>query len=128
MPDPMISGRVGPDSQHGEDRNILMLVANDGEDILSLISVSLLRADHEVVTATTGEEALELIFARRPELAPLDVQMPRLTGHDVLRRMRESRETHGIPVILVSADAHEQAIVDDLGEGADGNTHPGVRL
>jgi len=112
MPDPTINGPVAAESELGEDRSILMLVANDDEDILSLISVSLLRADHEVVTARTGEEALELIFARRPDLAPLDVHMPRLTGHDVLRRMRESRETHGMPVILVSADAHEQAIVD----------------
>ena len=112
MHDPMITGPASSESELGEDRNILILVAHDEEDLLSLISVSLLRAEHEVVTARTGEKALELIFTRRPNLAPTDVQMPCLTGHDVLCRLRESRETHGMPVILVSADAHEQAIVN----------------
>jgi CheY-like chemotaxis protein len=92
-----------------EDRNILILVADDDESELSLISVSLQGADHEVLTARDGDEALQLIFDRRPDLAPQEFHMPRLTGHDVVRRIRESRETHGIPVMLVSADAHEPA-------------------
>jgi DNA-binding response OmpR family regulator len=95
-----------------------ILVADDNEDILRLIALSLRLAGHEVLLARDGAEALELAIDQGPDLALLDVRMPNLTGHDVLRRIRES-VSRRFPVILVSAMADEKAIARGRREGAD---------
>ena len=59
----------------------LVVCADDDDDILSLVSLRLERAGYEVAKATDGEAALELVRARRPALAILDVMMPRRTGY-----------------------------------------------
>jgi two-component system alkaline phosphatase synthesis response regulator PhoP len=96
----------------------VVLVADDNEDILALIAVSLKLADLEVLLARDGEEALELALDRKPDLAVLDVRMPHLNGHEVLRRIRRNSKLE-MPVILVSAMASEEAIAEGRREGAD---------
>jgi DNA-binding response OmpR family regulator len=94
----------------------VILVADDDEDILTLMSVSLAREGNTVLTARDGEQALELAIRRRPDLVLLDIAMPHLTGFEVLRRIRASKT--GVPVILVSAFAGEQDIAEGWREGA----------
>jgi two-component system alkaline phosphatase synthesis response regulator PhoP len=94
----------------------LILVADDDEDILTLMSVSMERAGHEVLAARDGEEALDLALDRQPDLVLLDVAMPHLTGFEVLRRIRATRAQ--VPVILVSAFASEEDIAAGRQEGA----------
>lgn len=96
----------------------LILVADDDEDILTLMSVSLERGDNEVLMARDGEEALDLALDRQPDLVLLDVAMPHLTGYEVLRKIRAAK-TLDIPVILVSAFASEEAIAEGWKQGAD---------
>ena len=96
----------------------LVLVADDDEDVLSLVTTVLERAGHEVIAARDGAEALALAQRRRPDLAVLDVAMPQLDGLEVLRRLRRSRETAEVPVVLLSARAQESDVVLGYETGA----------
>jgi DNA-binding response OmpR family regulator len=101
-----------------EDGRPLVLVADDEEDILVLVSFRLDRAGCDVVTATDGKEALDLIFERRPDIAVLDVRMPKLTGIEVVRQVRASSTVSDTPVILLSAGVQEESISQGLDAGA----------
>jgi DNA-binding response OmpR family regulator len=103
----------------GADNNRpLVLVADDEEDILVLVSFRLDRAGCEVLTAANGEEALNLIREHRPDIAVLDVRMPKLTGIEVLRHVRSDAEVGDTPVILLSAGVQEDSISQGLEAGA----------
>jgi DNA-binding response OmpR family regulator len=93
----------------------LILVADDDPDILALVSFRLERAGYDVVAATNGEEAVNIAIARRPDLAILDVMMPRLDGYEATRRLRQQEGTRRIPVILLTARVQE----DDVARGFD---------
>jgi DNA-binding response OmpR family regulator len=94
----------------------VILIADDDEDILTLMSVSLARDGNTVLTARDGEQALELAIEEQPDLVLLDNAMPHLTGFEVLRRIRASKTL--VPVILVSAFAGEHDIAEGWREGA----------
>ena len=97
----------------------LVLVADDDADILALVSFRLQRAGYDVVQAGDGEEALRLAREQRPDLAVLDVMMPRLTGDEVTRQLRASEETSRIPVILLTARVQEADVARGFEAGAD---------
>jgi DNA-binding response OmpR family regulator len=97
----------------------LVLVADDEEDIRALVAFRLKRAGYEVITAADGEEALLLATTRLPDLAVLDMMMPKATGLEVTRSMREQAPTKDIPVILLTARAQEADVSRGFEAGAD---------
>ena len=97
----------------------LVLVADDDRDILQLVSFRLERADYEVVQANDGEEALRLVKELRPDLAVLDLMMPKLNGYEVIREIRRNEETKAIPVILLTARVQEADVARGFEAGAD---------
>ena len=97
----------------------LVLVADDEEDIRALVAFRLKRAGYEVITASDGEEALLLATTRLPDLAVLDMMMPKATGLEVTRSMREQAATKHIPVILLTARAQEADVARGFEAGAD---------
>jgi DNA-binding response OmpR family regulator len=97
----------------------LVLVADDEDDIRALVSFRLKRAGYEVITAADGEEALLLATTRLPDLVVLDMMMPKATGLEVMRSMREYEETKDIPVILLTARAQEGDVARGFEAGAD---------
>lgn len=97
----------------------LVLVADDEEDIRALVTFRLKRAGYEVITAADGEEALLLATSRLPDLAVLDMMMPKATGLEVTRSMREQATTKDIPVILLTARAQEADVSRGFEAGAD---------
>jgi two-component system, OmpR family, alkaline phosphatase synthesis response regulator PhoP len=104
----------------GEGRETaLVLVVDDQRDILGLIKLRLEQAGYEVVTATDGERALELVKGLQPNLVVLDVMLPIIDGREVTRRIRSDARTAGIPVLLVSASVHEHEVQEGLDAGAD---------
>lgn len=102
-----------------DDGAPLVLVADDDEDILGLVSFRLERSGYEVAAAKDGEEALHLARELSPALVVLDVMMPRLDGYEVARRLREDEATRGIPVILLTALAQEADVARGFESGAD---------
>ena len=97
----------------------LVVVADDDRDILELVVFRLERADYEVVQATDGQQALQLVTELRPDLAVLDVMMPKLNGYEVTREIRRDRETQRIPVILLTAHVQEVDLANGFEAGAD---------
>jgi DNA-binding response OmpR family regulator len=97
----------------------VVLVADDDEDILTLVALRFRRSGLEVIVARDGEEALELIETRAPDVAVLDIAMPKLTGLEVVRRLRSSEATKDLPIVLLTARAAEKDIELGLEAGAD---------
>jgi DNA-binding response OmpR family regulator len=104
---------------HVSDRVPVLLVADDDEDILTLVQLRLARSGYEVVVARDGEEALRLAQERSPDLAVLDWMMPKATGLEVLRALRAGDATARMPVVLLTARASEDDIQAGLDAGAD---------
>jgi DNA-binding response OmpR family regulator len=97
----------------------LVLVADDDPDIRELVAFRLERAGYDVVKAADGEEALRVAGELRPDLAVLDVMMPKLTGYDVTSRIREDEAMSRMPVILLTARAQEVDVTRGFEAGAD---------
>jgi DNA-binding response OmpR family regulator len=106
-------------SEPAKDGRPLVLVADDDEDIRSLIVFRLERAGYEVLSAADGETALQLATERRPDLAVLDVMMPKLDGYELTQRLRAQEETSRMPVILLTARAQEADVARGFEAGAD---------
>lgn len=97
----------------------LVLVADDDPDILSLVALRLERAGYEVVVARNGEEAVTRAVERTPDIALLDVMMPRLDGYEATARLRAHDATRHMPVILLTARVQEADIARGIEAGAD---------
>jgi DNA-binding response OmpR family regulator len=97
----------------------LVLVADDNDDILALVTFRLERAGYAVIQARDGEEALRMAVERRPHLAILDLMMPRLDGYEVTRGIREDPVIAETPVILLTARTQEADVARGFDVGAD---------
>jgi two-component system, OmpR family, response regulator MtrA len=97
----------------------LILVADDDADVRELVVFRLVHAGYEVITAADGEEAVELVLARRPDLCLVDVMMPKLDGFAVTERVRASPELAETKVLLLTASVHDSAVERGLAVGAD---------
>jgi DNA-binding response OmpR family regulator len=97
----------------------LVLVADDEEDIRALVAFRLRRAGYDVITAADGAEALTLATTRLPDLIVLDMMMPKATGLEVTRSLRDQDSTKDIPVILLTARAQEADVASGFAAGAD---------
>ncbi|HEY6054372.1 MAG TPA: response regulator [Gaiellaceae bacterium] len=97
----------------------LILVADDDEDILALVSLRLRRLGYRVAEARDGEEALAEVARERPALVILDLMMPRVDGYGVIRRLRADPETASLPVVVLSARARSADAAAGLEAGAD---------
>lgn len=95
-----------------------ILVAEDERDIRELIGFTLRFAGFEVVLVSTGTEALEKALSERPDLILLDVRMPKMTGYEVCRQLKEDSATRSIPVVFLSAKGQEGEIEQGLASGA----------
>src|ERR671937_55138 len=85
----------------------VVLVADNEEDIIALVSFKLEREGYEVIGAADGEQALEVLHERHPNLALLDVHMPKLDGYEVTRAIRSDESLRSTPVIILSASVRQ---------------------
>ncbi len=97
----------------------LILLAEDNEVTAEIIRVRLETAGHEVVWAADGAAALEQLKTLRPQLILLDMMMPEVDGDEVLRQVKGDAVLGAIPIMVVSARAHEEDILSALAAGAD---------
>ena len=97
----------------------LVLVADDDADILRLVTLRLERSGYEVMSAGDGEQALKAALERAPDLALLDVMMPKLDGYQVTEQLRRNESTKHVPVILLTARVQEADIARGIEAGAD---------
>jgi len=97
----------------------LITLIEDEPDIQEIIAYNLKREGYQVSSALNGEEGLDLIDRKKPDLILLDLMLPGIDGLEVCRRLRSRPETQDIPIIMVSAKGEETDVVLGLGLGAD---------
>lgn len=100
-------------------KNKRVVVIEDEEDILELISYNLRREGFDVKGASSGEEGLALVESSQPDIVLLDLMLPGLSGLDVCRRLKANKALSSIPVVMVSAKGSESDIIEGLELGAD---------
>ena len=97
----------------------VILTADDDPDIRELLAFRLERSGYTVLQAVDGEEALALALEHRPDLAVLDVMMPKMDGFEVVRRLRAEEATKGMPIIMLTARAQDSDVEEGFDAGAD---------
>jgi type II secretory ATPase GspE/PulE/Tfp pilus assembly ATPase PilB-like protein len=99
--------KPGP-STNGEPK---VLLVEDEETLRRLLRDVLERSGFAVTEASDGIEALEMIDRSAPDIVVLDLDLPRLDGYGVLRRLRSRRETAALPVLVLTAKGDEDSEV-----------------
>ena len=94
----------------------LVLVVDDDIRILDLLAMSLQRDRFDVLTATTGEQALKLAYKEHPDAIILDIMLPGMDGFEVCRRLREMTEA---VIVFVTARDETEDVVHGLRMGGD---------
>ena len=95
-----------------------ILIAEDEPDIRDLIKFTLNFAGHEVIVTSNGEEAFLKAQETIPDLIMMDVRMPRMTGYEACKRIKEIDRLRHIPVVFLSAKGQESEVQAGLEAGA----------
>lgn len=95
-----------------------ILIAEDEPDIRDLIKFTLNFGGHEVIVTSNGEEAFLKAQETIPDLILMDVRMPRMTGYEACKRMKEIDRLRHIPVVFLSAKGQESEVQAGLEAGA----------
>jgi len=100
-------------------RRTRILAVDDERSILDVIRRRLESEGYEVITARDGEEALKVALAWGPDIAILDVIMPKMDGLELCRRMREQPELAGLPVLFLTSRESVEDRIRGFEAGAD---------
>ena len=96
-----------------------ILLVDDEQKVLDLITFRLQLLGYRVITAKSGEEGLSLAEAQHPDLIILDVTMPGLDGLKVCSRLKESETLRTIPILMLTARSEVEDVNKAVAAGAD---------
>ena len=96
-----------------------ILVVDDEEDIVELVSYNLAREGYEIISASSGETALILAGSELPDIIILDLMLPGINGLEVAKILKNNPVTADIPIVMLTAKGEEADIVTGLELGAD---------
>jgi two-component system, cell cycle response regulator len=96
-----------------------ILVVDDNQDNIEIIATRLRFRGYEILEASDGSQALQLVRERAPDLILLDVMLPDIDGYEISRRIKGADDLPFIPIILVTARDSTQDKVAGLDAGAD---------
>jgi DNA-binding response OmpR family regulator len=96
-----------------------ILIADDEPNIVISLEFLLKREGYEVVVAHDGVQALERIRAERPDMAILDVMMPRRNGFEVCQDLRHDPEFKDLRIMMLTAKGRDTEVSKGLALGAD---------
>lgn len=99
--------------------NPYVLIVEDDESLSTLLSYNLQKEGYRVGLARDGDEALVMTGEEAPDLMLLDWMLPRVSGIEVCRRLRQRTDTQNLPIIMVTARGEEAERVRGLDTGAD---------
>jgi len=94
-------------------------LVDDDQNILTSVSISLESEGFDVKTYTNGEEGLNGINQSKPDIAILDIKMPKMDGIEVITKIRQNKDTENLPVIFLTSKDDEIDEVIGLRMGAD---------
>ncbi len=95
------------ETKYSEYERRHILVVEDEEDIVRLLSFHLGKEGYRVSSSDSGREALEIVLEQTPDLVILDIMLPEMDGLEVCRRLRSNEKTASIPVLILSARKEE---------------------
>ena len=96
-----------------------ILVVEDEDALSTLLQYNLDKEGYDVVVAADGEEALTLVSERLPDIIILDWMLPKISGIEVCRRLRQRSEIRNVPIIILTARGEERDRIRGLDTGAD---------
>ena len=94
-----------------------IMVVDDEKEIRELLSIYLAEDGYDVISAASGEEAIDLAQNEEPQVILMDVKMPGIDGVETCKRLKGAERTKSIPVIMVTA--YQDRDVEAYLEGAD---------
>ena len=95
-----------------------LLVADDEPNIVISLEYLMKREGYDVLVATDGDQALEMIQRERPALVLLDVMMPGKTGFEVCQAVRADPSLDGVRILMLTAKGRETDVSKGLALGA----------
>jgi CheY-like chemotaxis protein len=98
--------------------SVRIVVADDDPFIRRLVVFTLKKRGYEILEASNGAAALDLVRQAKPDLAVLDVLMPEMTGLEVTKILSQDPTTSNIPVLILSASAQQSEVEAGLASGA----------
>jgi CheY-like chemotaxis protein len=101
------------------DTQRTIMVVDDNPDIITIVKTILEGKGYHVLSASSGQELLNLLADRKPDLIILDIMMPEMDGLEVLGRLKAITETASIPVILLTAKVQYEDVLGGYKLGAD---------
>ena len=112
---PDIKSDVQGNNEHSTD---IILFVDDNADLRAYFQMSF-SADYKVITVENGKKALDYLKDNECDIVVSDVMMPEMQGDELCRRIKESHDTSWMPVILLTAKASKDFIIEGLETGAD---------
>jgi two-component system phosphate regulon response regulator PhoB len=110
---------LASDANSGTNDANRVLVVEDETEIRDLIALHLKREGHQVEAVSSAEDALTLLEKKHFELVALDWMLPGASGVDVLQRVRRMKDRSDLAILMVTAKAEAEDIVEGLEAGAD---------
>ena len=96
-----------------------ILVIDDEEHILELLKFNLELSGFDVCVSTEANQTIELIGGEKPDLLLLDWMLPKISGIDILKKIRQDEDIYDLPVIMLTAKNMEDDKIQGLNVGAD---------
>jgi len=110
------------------DSVILLIEDNEDDEVLTLRALRKHNIANEVVVARDGVEALDYLFGTgahagrdttlQPQVVLLDLNLPRISGHDVLKRVRADSRTKHVPIVILTSSKEEEDVLQSYWNGA----------
>jgi two-component system response regulator (stage 0 sporulation protein F) len=93
-----------------------ILIVDDDSDIVKIITAMLEGKNWKTFTALSGEEALKLVSSKRPDVVLLDIMMPKMSGIEVLKKIKEIEPE--VRIIMITAFGDVESYLDSMELGA----------
>lgn len=119
----MVVDQAPAKGEEKEDTGVIqkrkVLIVDDDENIRAIYQMILEYEMFEVIQAENGIDALNKIYENTPELILLDLMMPKMSGMEMIEKLRANPQTKNIPVLVLTAAATEENELDLMRKGAD---------
>jgi two-component system, response regulator len=117
---------------------ILLVEDNSDDEVLTLRALKKNQIVNDVVVVRDGVEALDFLFgagsytgrdtAVQPEVVLLDLQLPRVSGLEVLKRVRTEERTRSLPIVVLTSSKEQEDVIASYANGANAYMHKPVEF
>ncbi len=113
-----VLGTTGKEKSGPTTTGTILYIEDNRSNVLLVESILGLRPDVQLIAAPQGRLGIELAISHRPAMIILDLDLPDISGKEVLASLRSDPSTSAIPVVMLSAEANPHRVADLLAEGA----------